>query len=478
MLSVDNLSVWPDEALYAWKANVIARDMGAIFSPGVIEFHPPAFPFLLSFFKLLNIDPLAGSSVLNLFLIFTVVLLVFMSIRIVAQSLPAFLISIWILTNSFIYTISQRCLPDILQFSSFMLLHFLMLKTMSFNKLKDRRYLWAIAISAAFCLTVKWSGVLVFPILCVFILINRQHLSRRNMSFLLLPAIVTIIFLLLLNKIAFGTIFPYLAPLYGDLQQGSWWTYILSLNDVLRLPYPVILLFFILGTISVFKTKNKLLSLCFFSFIITLFFVSSAGEKQVRYALIFLPPLFILMGAGIDLLFVWGDKNLIRRIICSLLIAYASVTIFSDMLTHLKLLSCSRQGYTGYSAAAHWLKNNAPANSIIFTGSRRQMRYFTGLEFVEDGGLIFPVLMPKDHFHPVESTSLSSFLVVDSWEYAHQPDWIFPFNPAKKKALEDSGFRLVQEIKEPVCSMNTKKKCTWATVIWIFRYVHKIDKGV
>jgi len=127
-------------------------------------------------------------------------------------------------------------------------------------------------------------------------------------------------------------------------------------------------------------------------------------------------------------------------------------------------ISKLNQNYTGFSKAGNWIKEHGTPDATILAGSKRAIRYYSGINYKEyDGRLHLPPAEKETFIKSIEQAQEPIILVVDKWEFT-QPEWLYPLSEEKNKYLLDAGFLLSK-----IFFSEATPKQQPSPVIWIYQ---------
>ncbi len=442
--------LWPDEALYLTFVQWFLNDPSSIFRTVILSGHPPLFPIILSLGRYFAPD-MAGFHAITVLINLSGIVLVFELARRSSGLFSGALGAVFLAVNVIYYQHAGLILIDGLLTVAYLSLAIALLNARLSGDLTDKRTLAGISAAAIFVCLCKGYGVfLVLPVLVLYFFIAFQDLKivdrARSLGITCFFGLLPLLPLFILSVdflrttggpgVCFNQPAGYYPLIFNVLPGG-----------------PLQLVSFVLG-IYFLAALPGIRSLFYIMLIVPLAVMSFGAEKDIRYILPVVPLLAIIGGLGVKGVVDLCVRDPGHRRVVKWVVLLASLLLFVPFFQH-KDEFLSDRGYTGYGEAGSWIRSHVAPQDIIFAGSRRQMRYVTGIGFGEDGGRIFPVRMPREQFHPVRTQRVASYLVVDRWEFFHQPDWLYPFDDIKKAALEKAGFVLVKEFHK---------------VIWVFRY--------
>jgi 4-amino-4-deoxy-L-arabinose transferase-like glycosyltransferase len=219
---------------------------------------------------------------------------------------------------------------------------------------------------------------------------------------------------------------------------GSYFDY--SFMGFMLLPF-ILFPFFVVGVYFCVKSKEQW-SYFLFSWILALLLCFSflVAFKVPRYAIYFLVPMILVASYGFYLACGFLlKKSRLSYILIALF--FVCLLLYSESLV---LDNQKGESYgVGLKEAALWLKQNADGNSIILASSRREMRLFSGFEYVEDKGIIYQIPLTKADFESIINDNANDgkkiFMVADVYDFT-QNSWIFPMSSDLEHSLNEKGF--------------------------------------
>ena len=457
-------SLWPDEALYAWLAKNSTFSFHVLFSKEFIERQPPLFSFILS---LAHVIPAFSDMALR-------------SITIllgVGGVIASFYVGRWIGGSDFVAAICAigvgfswsylNIMPRVLADCTLMLF-FLLFMLSLFRALKCKSWyghanvgFWGMGL-----LLLKWSGILCLPIMLLCYR-GQPDLVVRRRGWLPTGMILITLFLLLLNNfLRLGTVLPNLSALQGVIYIGPPWIYLQNFNFIS--PYPLASFFIFAGIYLLWKNQHPHRGMIAIWFLLTFLSVSFAGEKDFRYAFLFLPSATILMGIVFEHMIVTFSKTVQSQRLwkvgfCASFIVIGSISAQAFSVNSIDF------GYVGFREAGEYISSIMTPSSIVFAESDRVIRYYSGVQYKEYGGRL--AVLPRSLEGLKNSRTLNGgpvVLVVDRWEYT-QPGWAYPLTRGKLRKIETAGFQLVKTINKSLpYADGDHVQMLLEPVVWIF----------
>lgn len=435
-------SVWPDEGFYAYRGLQVFKNPLFLFSremAQVVAYVPVA---VISFFNIF-FDKYTAAKLMPLFFsVIGLALTYFIGSKIKDKFTG--LLAMGFLTFSSLYLfIGSRVLVDVPLATMFLLVIFCLLK---YEEKKETK--WAIALGASTALTVytRISGLLIVLILLLYFLFAyKKDLIKKfkDKSFqkVILVFIALTLPFLVINFAHFGNFIPF-SP--GEFAQSYifsggvdfYFVHLASLLTWFLIPLFVIGLVFLALNL---KDKKYILLLVWlivyfgvFTFIIQ--------EKVARYILPVLPAIYIVAAYGIS-------KIRINKNATYLLIILAIGVMFLLYQSGDALMLSKANSYIGLQEAGIWITANVPADSLIYSGSHRAIRFFSERDHADDGGTLHTLSndLTWDVFLN-ETQGQDAYLLTDSWEYL-QPEWAYPLNEEKFNAIS-TEFTLIHVIRK------------------------------
>jgi hypothetical protein len=457
-------SLWPDEALYAWLAKNADFSFRTLFSNEFIERQPPLFPVILSLAQ--SIHPFSD-----------VALRVISFVLGVGGIVASFYAGKWIGGSDFIAAFCAMgvgfsfcflsVLPRILSDGALMMF-FLLFMLSLFKALKSPSWQGHVLVGLlGVCLILlKWSGSLCLPIMlgCYWF---QPHSGIRSRAVIPAAMVLAVLLLLLLNNfVHLGSVFPDVTALQGAISNGPPWFYLEHFDRIS--PFPSGSLFVFFGLFIIWKNRHPQRALITTWFLLTFFSVSLAGEKNTRYAFLFLPSATLLIAVFCEyLIAAFFKTEFIRRsfkigvCLCFFIMALGNVQAFE--------LGPKDHSYTGFREAGEYIRSLRGTHLNIFADSQRALRYYSGIEYKKYGGYLSSLPRSEPDLKTIVAQSSGTVaFVIDSWEYT-QPDWAYPLTPEKQERIEGLGFRLARVVEKPVFfSGRTEGGAIFQPVIWVF----------
>lgn len=294
-----------DESIYTAYEEKLSKNLSYMFSKEINNFHPPLFPVLLMLGKLIFLMPSSlESHILTVILIslFGIIAIYFLGCKLSGMFLGLFAAFCLSINPSYI-AYSVFVLNDVPSTVCFILF---LLSLSYVEPMKNTRSDLAVAITAFIATLMKWSNIIVLPmIICFYFFLPRtMGLSRnmKKMSAVLGAFIILLIPLLANNMRNRGTLFPDV----GSFAPSEFT--VPKLFDVyLILPFPdyTIYLFGLCVLVIIFQRKFWPKFLLLF---IALGFIGLTTLKihDSRYGIFLLPPYILSIG--------WVLRLLIHRL--------------------------------------------------------------------------------------------------------------------------------------------------------------------
>lgn len=448
--------LWPDEAYYGWIAKKIYENPAFIISPQASERHPPLFSALLSSGYFFDSSE-AGLRNFTLIINITTILLLCRLAFLVGGYYCALISTLFLALNSADILSSGMILPD-----GFLVMMYVLLMLQLIHKNLSSSYRRDILIGLTILVTIliKWSGVIMMPLFLAYYLTSFPsslpvwaRLRKIAVVFVVVGIPTVLIFLT-------GTR-PDLTAIKGAYFIKPFTFYILNWHLILNLPAYVVILF-IIGLFSSFKKGRRTSSLLFVSFFIPLLCYSLSAEKDARYILPILPSILLAASLGLEAIILLIPIKKYQSAIRLALIPVVLLTLTKLMVKGSKRISVIDHSYIGFKEAGQVVKSIADANSLIFTDSTRAIRFYTDIEFVENGGNISEFPKNENDFDQIvmKNTDKNIILIIDSWQYT-QPDWVLNMTPEKMEKLNRKGFVLKKAVAK---YLEDKKQYN---VVWV-----------
>jgi len=440
---------WPDESLYAWCSLRIHENPRLMFSKEIIEFHPPLFPAFLSLWHFLFPPEIAsrlGTMVLNSLAIIGIYIL---GLRINSWFVGLFS-ALALSLNPLHISQSVHVLIDGPLATSVIFLILFLTQLQGSNSII---YDVNVGLAASLVILVKWSGVLVLPLIIIYYLLTLDSVALvkrwQRLSIPLAVMIATIISLLINNWFQLGRILPDVTALQGLYLVKPFWYYALNLHNIIIIPF--LLPFFFYGLFLICQGKNRVFQLGMIWFFIFFIGLSLMREKDLRYAVLILPSMILITAIGLEnaLQRLFKREKIIftAQAICLVILLSFSIAIYPKTKRY---LDRDAWQFIGFREAGLWIKSHLSEDGLLLAGSPRAIRYYSGINFAEFGGRIKPLPATITELKElIQKTRGPVYLAVDYWEHS-QPTWVTPFPQAVLNQLTPLNFDVVKVIERKI----------------------------
>lgn len=301
-------------------------------------------------------------------------------------------------------------------------------------------------IATILAMMSRVSGVLVIGLAGLFALreIVKKNFNKGLTYFIGIMGGLFVI-LMAANFIFFGSPMQFGgASLKGGIFTGSRSYYISAAPAIYSLPV------FLLAIIGMyFALKDERMHFVAGGFLIYFFWFSIlAGEKVPRYVLQTVPLAAVLSVFGLYKI-VEGlelDKRLVGLGIILALLTYPLVG---------PLLSQRALTYTGFQDLGKSIKNLDAQHhfSQVYAQSARQIREFSSIEYVGDGGRLQS--LPQNVSDLLGESNI--LVELDLWEYTG-PSWAYPLDQNKLNALLALNFTIVNVVQKDILTQSGPQK--------------------
>lgn len=460
--------LWPDEALYAWNAKMLFEHPGLIFSREIIDFHPPLFSVLMSFWHSVFPPQLACHAMVFFINIAGIIAIYFLGKKIQDRFLGCFG-AIMLSFNALYFSVSSYILIDGV-LSAVMIIFFYLLAGTPSKKIVPSDFY--IGITVAALILLKWSGGLVLPLIVLYYLLAFPGWTlKERLVKISVPMI-------------FGTILVVALIWYNYLVLGSWVPKVFSAPDnFYRQPFFyyckfladyfigwIFMPFFLGGLFITLRSRERTIWVHGFWTVLALLIISLMSSKDTRFLLPILPSIVLVMGVAFGFLLSELEKVTVLKIFkpISLVLIFCFVLVVRYPVMAKEMTHKSFR-YVGYQAAGVYVKEVVAQlpDTIVFASSPRMIRYYTDINFKEFGGNI--AHLPEDQAEFIDAVAKSRsdiIIVVDKWEW-DQPKWLYPLDRTNIKFLKSLGFKLDRIINKDV--FVDGEKMNKEPVIWTLR---------
>ena len=426
-------SVWSDEAVYIWMGQKVLQDPGFILTSTPAHM---AYGYLFSILgALLNTLFSALHSARILTLLFSVITAAstYYVLRKITNVYAAMLGAAFLGFNALHIFLTNRALLDVPLTCMFSLL----LAAFVRFRPDDVRGGLIIGLISTLTIFTKSSGLLVIPIALISLIAmypDAGLLKKRGMQIAIAGILISGAITAANNYFHFGRFTSEEASAFAAsyIFSGTPTHYIQNSGFIYTVP--IFLLALIGAYLSFGEKRLRGASVLFFT--LFLFFSFIIGEKVNRYVLPTVPAAIILAVYSL----VWIFKKL--KIPNYLVLAVVLLPLLS-VPQSLALLESKSTSYTGFDELG---KSVAQLDSVynfdvIHAQSARQIRAFSGIDYVSDGGKI--KWLPEN----LENMSRGNVLLqVDIWEYA-APEWVYPLSQEKLNTIFEHNFTVINVVE-------------------------------
>ncbi len=441
--------LWPDEALYAYFARLIAAHPAAVVDPMVWADHLPVFPAVLALGSFLH-PGIFGAHLFMVLINLLGVILVYGLGSALSGVFVGLLSAIFLATNFWYFVHAGMVLIDPLLLVAFLLLAFALFQVSLHPDSGGKRSVFVLGAAALFAAACKWYAiVLVVPMLLLYIFgaFPRERLRDRwrgagvALAIAIVPLLPFLVYKAFFMKAHGGPVsyFPH-PPLFylfsfSRFVGGGWPTAIVCAAPFFLVRYPI-------------RVKVLLYSMILIQFVVMSFVV----EKDVRYILPAIPFLMILMAIVVKGLLELVLKDAVFLRIGKVLVLFLAALLFIPYLSGSEA-GRGLENYTGFYAAGNRVREICPQKGVVFAGSLRAMHYAADLGSPDR---IRPLPARQEDFISASRTcSGPVVLETDVWEYT-QPEWIYPMTAEKMRSLRENGFVLDTVIRRPYMKNDSK----------------------
>jgi hypothetical protein len=454
-------SLWPDEALYAWLADTFSLQVA--FSKEFIERQPPLFPFILSaghFIQPFSEIVLRGICVI---LGLLGVMAGFYAGRLIGGShFIAGVCAFGIGFSPSYIGYMPRILSDATMMTSFIFFVIALSRAME-TPAVGRHCL--VGILGVLLVLLKWSGVLCVPMLFIVYAFNRDPLIRSRAFIPLGMLFVVLCGLFYNNFLQLERALPNITALKGVIFTGPPWFYITHSRFIF--PFPGAPYLVLLGFIIMWLSRHPQRVLISAWFLLTFLSVSMAGEKDIRYSFLFLPPAVMLTGILFDRVINLLSKKGSFQVLFKSVLSFFVILLFASRLN--PGVTPSEYSYLGFREAGEYIRGLKASSMILLADSDRAIRFYSRSQFKEFGGNLSVLPQSFEQLKDIISSAPGKIvLVIDRWEYT-QPGWAYPLTREKLQNIKEAGFRLVSVVRKPEYDPTLRGRSRYKVpAVWIF----------
>jgi hypothetical protein len=450
-----------DEANYVWKAEQISRDVSILANERAWRRHPPLIPTIVGLLAKVTSLQLAVLITTKAFAIIGIVMVFVAGVQL-KNPIAGLIASVLLAADPTFRGLSNKLMLDIPLMTLFVVCASLLLKG-------GRYRMWAVG-TGILALFVKDYGILVLVYALAFIawdaLINRGVRPGKVIGIVFISLAVTLLPL----GYYMGHVppccdwLPWLGWLERQLQLRIWRILDNSVGwmvpGIPRRYLGVTLLFvtpLVVRMLSRSTIRKNLVLAVWIGIILVPFLFAYTGDDRV--ILLFAPALYLTVGIccaqALDLV----RTPAARRSAFGLMILGAVFVLILAQRNPSVLYYTSCR-FRAYYPAGKWIGENVGrSNTVVFTRSSHQLRFYAKGDFERDGGMFFGhnewtgVPISAAEFHNVlDGTDKDAYLVVDIEEKS-DPAWLYPPNQAAAESIQSLGFQPVHLVWVPVGSL-------------------------
>jgi len=454
----DTLS--PDEAVVLWYS----------VSTNPYPAERPLLPIIISFFDFFLPNEVAGRIVVFLFSLLGIFFIYLLG-KEIKNDLIGFLAAVFLSLNPWYWMMSNRILQDVPLTTITIITCYFLFKYLKYNN-KSNLILSLVFLIISFFM--KEMAVVLVPFVLFFLLfgvIKNNNLNnwykKINISFIFLFGISFVIFVILFLGKKF--IMKYVFYFLSYSMPSFFLALINNIHDLIELMfgyvphfllivlYLFLFMFLLVLIYSFIKSRDKLFYLfLIFWFLIIFVFRIFFGGDIIRYLLPLLPAMiFLVLLSFSDFISLLIDskkkyfkymKINMKKIV--IIIIFLFVMFY--LIIGFKVGFMSSFNKPGFKEAGTWLSDNVNKdNSIIYASSLKQVRYYSGIDYINNGGSIYSQESYDSVGLPIDVETLifrepnkSSYLVVDFREKL-QANWVYHINVSTSERFSDMDFKLV-----------------------------------
>lgn len=444
----DTLS--PDEALYTWNSLQLNEDPSLITSGQLWKDQPILIYGIISLFDIFMPNLIAARIVMFLFGLLGIYLIYLLGNELRSKEL-GLLSALFLLINPWYWMMTNRVLMDIPLTVFIMLTLLFLIRYIKSAKLSF--FIYSI-LFLIFALLTKYAALMIIPLMILLLIFTRIKDRKRlftSIGGILLVVVLTLIF-------ANNVIGNYYSRISLSTLTNN---FLIVLNNIYELlfgyvPSGLLFLFYIISLITIVFAIYEIITpdqrpnyLFLLLWIFSVFgFRVFFGSDIVRYLLPLLPALILFV------VYVIFDSCTIlqRRYKIEISKFTMKTTVLIIFLLFLvvgnKISYMASYNDPGFKEAGEWLKENIEEEDIIYAGSLRQIRYYSGFDYTTNGGIVYSYgqnsiksipkkisKIPTNHFNK------TIYLQID-FRDEFQSEWIYPQNITKAYNIKNLSFEL------------------------------------
>jgi len=444
----DTLS--PDEALYTWNSVQLNEDPSLITSSQLWKDQPILIYGVISLFDIFMPNLIAARVVMFLFGLLGIYLVYLLGVELRSKEL-GLISALFLLVNPWYWMMTNRILMDIPLTVFIMLTLLFLIRYIKGAKLSFFVYSMLFLI---FALLTKYSALMIIPLMILLLILTR--IRNRKMLFTSVGSILLVVVLTL--TIANNVIGKY----YSRISLSNFTNnFFMVLNNIYELlfgyvPDGLLPIFYIISLIAIVFVIYEIITpeqranyMFLLLWILSVFgFRVFFGSDIARYLLPLLPALILFIVYIIFDVYSILQKRYKIRISKFAMKTIVLIIFLLFLVVGNKISYMASYNDPGFKEAGEWIGENVGEEDIIYAGSLRQIRYYSGIDYTTEGGKIYAYGqnsikgIPKQISKiPVDHLNKTIYLQID-FRDDFQSEWVYPQNITKAHNINNLNFEL------------------------------------
>lgn len=458
-------TIWPDEALYQWYGYKILHVPSYFFSKEfteVVSYFPST---IMAFFNIFTNSFISGRITILLFALAGIILIYLLGKEL--KNRPVGLMAAILLSvNHLHWFIGSRTLLDVPLTTMFTFVGLCILK---YENTKLRKWLIALLVGIALTIYTKNAGYLIIPFVGIYFILRYNikilKFIRKKENFKVIGKKE--------NLLAIGLFLLIISPFFiinlynfGMFTHVSAKSVITPIEKVVNRMQPTENVFFLLTGKQEFTAFNFIFILSIIIYIIFMILYKTKGHFLLfswllstwglytflhpgtvpRYLIVCLPAIYLSISWVIFELGTYIKKIFNIKISSWIFVGLVILLAIPSYSLGNNLNIEKSYSYRGFKEAGEWLKDNIEKDAIVYSGSVRTLRAFSGIEEVERGGNLAGYPEKEDFEYIAKTSKVPIYIQIDFWE-SIQPEFVYPLTESKLNYLQNLGFRVVKTVE-------------------------------
>lgn len=366
--------MWPDEALYAFHALKIFQNPAEVFSKELVRFHPPLFPLILSMTHVILPPKMACQLTGFLFGLLGIAGVYGLG-RAVHRPMAGLFAAVVLAVHPVYLSYAVKVLIDAPLMLMMCVLAVVLLDAPA--RPESKRHLLVGAIGMAM-VWLKWSGIVIVPVIGLHYLFGVRDIPLKERVRRMLIPCAMIAAAVVLFWIQRGEVFQYGSSLVRAHGVYPKLFYFLHFPQIIGFAGLIPLAVF--GLVKIGRSHRPAAVLFSAWTILVLAALSIPAEKQLRFAIILLPPLLLLAGIGAEELTAFLPKPAWRNAGKAGLVVLVMAWAWTQIPLREAELAEDNKFYLGFGEVGEWVRDLMDSETLVVARSPREVLYHARLK--------------------------------------------------------------------------------------------------